>query len=134
MRETVSTDTIAEILREMARHESEQIHRRVSWLGMFQGFLFAALGFSWGKNRSLELVIALVGLMVAVLVFSGLLAATFAIERIRKQWHDAKPEGYRGPDIMGFYPDRLRLSVYTSPKNLLPLVFAAAWTWILFIR
>lgn len=96
MRETVSTDAIAEILQEMARHESEQIHRRVSWLGMLQGFLFAALGFSWGENHSLELGIALVGLAVAVLVFSGLLAATFTIERIRKQWHDAKPEGSAG--------------------------------------
>ena len=124
----------AEVLRAMLRHESEQADRRVSWLGMFQGLLFAALAFAWDKAPSLINLVAIVGCCVAVLVFCGTLAGTFAIERIRGQWRRLIPEDYNGADPMGFYPDRAPWSVYLSPENLLPVVFAIAWMWVLVAR
>ena len=123
----MDTDKFAAILRQMSAHESEQIHRRLSWLGTFQGFLFAALGFLFGKSRPLSFVIATLAIIISILVYSGLLAATLAVERIRTTWNSHKPKNYDGPDIAGFYPDKARWTVFTSPENLIPLAFVAAW-------
>ena len=116
----------------MTAHESEQIHRRLSWLGTFQGFLFASLGFLFGKSRPLSFVIATLAIVVSILVFSGLIAATLAAERLRKIWQSNKPKNYHGPDIAGFYPDRAQWTVYTSPENLIPLAFMVAWLVVIF--
>src|SRR5258708_13676838 len=124
-------DEIAATLRNMVNHESEQVHRRLSWLGTFQGFLFAALGFAWGKRKGIFLVISFLGLAIAVLVLLGLLAATFAIARIRQYWLAHRAGDYDGPDIWGFYPERASWSAYTSPENLIPLAFAGAWLAVL---
>lgn len=134
MQEKTDIAATAETLRAMARHESEQVHRRVSWLGMFQGFLFAALGISWGKNKSLTLIIALLGLTVALLVLFGLITATLAVRRIRRSWCALIPKGYRGPEVQSFYPDSAPWSVFIAPENLLPLAFAIAWACVLYIR
>ena len=120
--------------RSMVQHEAEQTHRRLSWLGTFQGFLFAALGFSWGKNTSLTLIICCLGLAVALLIYVGIFAAVLAMKRIRSLWLTHKPADYRGPDIFGFFPDRAQLSLYTSPEMLLPLAFALAWLCVIAIR
>jgi hypothetical protein len=120
-------ERLAETLRQMSAHESEQIHRRLSWLGTFQGFLFASLGFVFGKSRALSFVIALLAIAISVLVYSGLFAATLAVERIRKTWNSHRPENYDGPEIAGFYPDKARWTVFVSPENLIPLAFVAAW-------
>jgi len=69
-------------LHSMVQHESEQMHRRLSWLGSFQGFLFAALGFAWGKNTSLILLISSVGLAVSLLVLWGTVGVSLALLRI----------------------------------------------------
>src|SRR5260221_8922874 len=120
--------------RSMILHEDEQTHRRLSWLGTFQGFLFASLGFSWGKNPSLTLIICLLGLTVAILIYSGVLATVFAIRRIHILWREHKRLGYNGPEISGFFPDRVRFSLFTSPEMLLPLAFAGAWVSVIAIR
>lgn len=128
-----NTDEIAVILRAMVTHETEQVHRRLSWLGTFQGFLFAGLGFAWGKNKPILLLIAFLGLSISILLFVSLVAATLAIERIRAYWRAHRPDDYEGPDILGFYPDRMAWTVYTAPENLIPLVFAIAWGVVLWI-
>jgi hypothetical protein len=125
-------ETLAETLRQMSAHESEQIHRRLSWLGTFQGFLFASLGFVFGKSRPLSFVIAVLAIVISILVYSGLFAATMAVERIRDTWNLHRPENYSGPEIAGFYPDKARWTVYISPENLIPLAFVAAWVIAVF--
>jgi hypothetical protein len=131
MTDKVAADALAETFRTMMRHEAEQTHRRISWLSGFQGFLFAALGVSWGKDFALTQVLAGLGLAVAVLVFSGIIAAIWGVDRIRADWLRTRPKNYTGPDITGFYPDKLRLSVYLSPESLLSIVFAVAWIQVL---
>lgn len=125
---------LASILRAMVAQEAEQVNRRLSWFGTLQGFLFAALAFTWDKSRTLTVVISILGLVVSLLVLIGLVAATLALERIRKCWLENKPSDYKEPDIFGFYPDRARITVYTAPENLLPLAFMIAWLCILFIK
>lgn len=117
----------------MLRQEAEQIHRRITWLASFQGFLFAALGLAWGKNHQLTQVFAGLGISVSLLVLLAVLAAIRAVERLRQGWLDNQPPNYSGPGIMGFYPTQAPLSVYTSPEMLLPLAFAVAWLCVLFI-
>src|SRR5437868_5183885 len=114
-------------LRSMIQHETEQANRRLSWLGTFQGFLFAALGFSWTKNIWLTLIICSLGLIVALLIFVSVIATVLAMRRIRAYWIKNKPGDYRGPDIFGFFPERAPWSIFTGPEMLLPLAFAAAW-------
>jgi hypothetical protein len=134
MKATETSTDVAEILRTMVRYEGEQANRRVSWLATFQGLLLAALSFAWDKSTFLTLVLALVGMAVAVLVFCGMLAGTFAISRLRAQWHALVPSSDKYPDLMGFYPDAAPWSVYLSPENLFPIVFIAAWIGVLLAR
>lgn len=134
MHDQIKNDELAVTLRLMAHHETEQIDRRLSWLGTFQGFLFAALGFSWEKSSALTTVLSLLGITIALLVFMSLIAATFAIQRIRRAWLQKKPSDYTGPDIFGFYPERAPLTVFIAPENLLPLVFIGGWICVLFIK
>jgi hypothetical protein len=124
----------ADTLRSMVQQETEQIHRRISWLGTLQGFLFASLGFSWGKNNSLTFIICLLGLAIALLIFISIVAATLAMRRIRMVWLEKKPQEYKGPDIFGFFPDRAQFTQFTSPEILVPLAFAAAWVGVIAIR
>ena len=39
----------AEVIRKMIIDENSLINNRITWLSAFQGLLFAALGFFWGK-------------------------------------------------------------------------------------
>ncbi len=116
----------------MVQHEDEQAHRRLSWFGTFQGFLFASLGFSWGKNTNLTLIICLLGFAVAILIAIGVGAYVMAIKRIHACWIEHKPLDYNGPGIIGYFPIRWKFSVWTSAEMLLPLCFAVAWASAMF--
>ncbi|HEX3526330.1 MAG TPA: hypothetical protein VH988_04620 [Thermoanaerobaculia bacterium] len=120
--------------RTMVQHEAEQAHRRLTWLGSFQGFLFAALAFAWGKSSSLTSVIAYLGLVVALLISVGIIATVLATIRIRERWLAHRPDGYRGPEIFGFFPERVKITLFTSPEMLLPIAFAVAWLCTLAIK
>ena len=131
MPESTELANIQPAVREMIAHEDSQIDRRVTWLCQLQGFLFAALGFSWDKNHKLSVVLSGLGIAVAVLVFVGLIAATLALRRIRAYWATVKPDDHKGPDIMGFFPDKAPFTAFTSAENLLPLVFIVGWLFVL---
>jgi len=134
MQDTTKNDDITGIFRQMVQHESEQIHRRVSWLGTFQGFLFAGLGFAWGKSSVLISVLSFVGMTIAFLVFLALMGATLALSRLRRDWLKCRPVEYIGPGIFGFYPEKSPFTAFTAPENLLPFVFIAAWIFVLVIK
>lgn len=127
-------DNVVSTLRSMIQHEDEQLHRRLSWLGTFQGFLFASLGFSWGENRFLTFIICLLGIAVALLIFSGVCATVLAMRRIRMLWLQHKPQRYNGPDIFGYFPERAPFTQFISPEMLLPIALATAWICVVTIR
>jgi hypothetical protein len=134
MRSSDDIDKMAAVLREMARHEDQQKHNRITWLCQLQGFLFASLGFAWGKSDQLTVVLAALGIATALLVFQGTLAASIAHQRIRTWWNREKPADYSGPDVVGFYPDRFPLAAHISADSLMPLVFVAGWAAVIMIR
>ena len=120
-----------EIYRAMMRDESEQIHRRISWLASLQGFLFAAFGFAWQKPFALSKIVAWLGLSVALFVCAGMIASIRAQKKIRASWEKMKPHEYHGPGIQGYHPEGFPIGVYVSAENLLPIAFAVAWVCVL---
>jgi hypothetical protein len=123
-----------EAYRSIVRSEEEQMHRRLSWLSSFQGFLFAALGLSWGKNHPLLLLICAIGIVIAVLVFTSVFAGSMALRRTRLLWNKYKPLDYDGPDIFGLYPEQPRFYHLFSSEVVIPLAFVVAWIVVLLIR
>lgn len=118
----------ATIFREMVRHEDVQRHSRLTWLGQFEGFLFAALGLGWGKNRPLIYVLAAAGIGVATLVLCVLKGGKDAHVRLWKLWNEVKPRNYRGPGIFGIYPTKPTTRTVHFPGELgLPIIFILAW-------
>jgi hypothetical protein len=112
-------------------------HRRVSWLGTFEGFLFASLGFAWDKSACLIFLIASVGFAVSFLVLIAILGSVLASWRIRKLWLDEKkkdPDAFSRLGVFGFYPEYAPWTVFISPEILLTIVFMLAWAGVFFIR
>ena len=129
--ESTELANIKATVREMIAHEDSQINRRITWLCQLQGFLFASLGFSWDKSHRLSIVLAVLGIAVALLVLTGLIAATLELRRVRKYWLTFKPDDHEGPDILGFFPSKVPFTAFMSPDNLLPLVLVAGWIFVL---
>jgi hypothetical protein len=125
---------IFEAYRSIVKSEEEQMHRRLSWLGALQGFLFAALSFAWGKNHSLTLIISGLGLAVSVLIFTDVFAGSKALFNARVAWCKHKPSDYDGSDIFGLYPACPRFYHLFSSEVALPIVFAVAWILVMLIK
>jgi hypothetical protein len=127
-----------EVIRSMIQHENEIINNRLTWLLTFQGLLLAALGFAWGAKDSKPLVVIFgaLGIIVSVVSVFGLLAATNAMYGLVDWWHEHRPAGYSGPDVIGAAvpPDRWVGWRYLTPWNLFPLLFAGAWAAILVVN
>jgi hypothetical protein len=126
----MTDDKIAEIVRGMIDHESEQIHRRLSWLGTFQGFLFAALGLACTRSKSLLCVIGVLGAVTASLVYVGLWRATSANVKLFNYWTE-KRRDYEGPPVESDFPKERQWMAYLSAENLIPLAFVCAWLVVL---
>ena len=127
----IPVDNFERDLREMNRLETEQAHRRISWLGSLQGFLFATLGLVWGKNGHLQLVVELLGLTVAILVLIGTLTGVLAQLRIHRLWVKRVDRNTNAIGPFGQFPDRATFTTFISPEVLIPSAFALAWIAIL---
>lgn len=123
----------AEDIRTTIRHENELINHRISWMATFNGFLFTALGFVWGKpdGKALTYMLAGVGIATCVSAYFSLHLATTALGRLRKLWADKEIKDADVPPVSGWdQPLGLR---WLLPWNTLPWVFAAAWAGIIAI-
>jgi hypothetical protein len=89
--------------------------------------LFAVLAFEWGKSSALVLIISLLGLVVALLVFIGMLATATAIVNLQGYWNRHKAPGYEGLGVFEYFPAKAPWTAYTSPEVLLPIIFPVAW-------
>ena len=122
------------VLREMITQEDELVNERMLWMAAFNGLLFAALGFAWGKPETqfILTVFAVLGVLASLLNVLSLSFASMAQRRLLQWWDENKPEGYNGPGVMGQHPlDRKKLSLYITPWVLLAIAFAAGWVAIL---
>lgn len=128
------TNEDLQAVREMIYHESTVTNHRITWLLQIEGFLFAALAFSWDTAPEITWVVAVVGIIVSLSVMLALAEAADARRELGEQWTEHKPKNYDGPGPVGYQaPLELRRR-WVHPWRLLPVLFAAAWVTIIAIR
>jgi hypothetical protein len=129
----------ASTIRQMIAHEDDLINHRLTWLAQLQGFLFAALGFAWEKDRVLVPGLVVVGIVTALSVHAACLFSGKAVNGLREEWEKNKPtapDAYNGPDVIGYCAEKEKKSLVRFlgrflPWKVLPLFFALAWIWIM---
>ena len=69
----------------MVQHEDDLRNQRLGYLLTLNGFLFTALGFAWGAHHALSLVVvlALMGILIAVSSFFSMQQSDAAIRELR---------------------------------------------------
>jgi hypothetical protein len=90
--ENLTESEQARISREGIRHEDELISKRLTWMTTIHGFLFSALGFSFGKSLSIVFFV-IIGGMGVLISFSTLLVLRSAIRATNTyiaKWQDVK--------------------------------------------
>ena len=118
------------ILRSMIEFEIQRYDDRVKTLLTLQGLLFAALGFSWGKDPVLPIIFGIVGLISTIASVGHLGKARIAIARLESKWNEKctnEPE-YAGPPLMGLesYEDMKLLGRYQA-SHIYSFAFGIAW-------
>ena len=137
--ELIAFQKYIETFRKMNAFEAEQIHRRLSALGVFQTLLFGAVGLSW-QSADFPLLVGLlgsVGRLIAFLTYIGLCCAMASAMKLRHTYNDIKPDNYDGPDVFGIFLEKptkrwWRIFHYLSAELLVPWVFIAAWGVFMF--
>jgi hypothetical protein len=74
-------------LRQMVQHEDGLRDQRLGYFLTLNGFLFAALGFAWNAQhaRSLVIVLAAMGILIALSSFVSMKRSDTAIRSLRKR-------------------------------------------------
>lgn len=131
-----------EMIRDRIEHEDGLIVQRLSWLVGSQSFLFTAFAIvlngianASGLGPSVRLkalysLLPLVGILSNALIYAGILAALRAMTWLRASFEArGKSEAALGaPPLMT--PSFIRTPGLAAPI-LLPLLFIAAWSWLL---
>jgi hypothetical protein len=120
---------------ERIKYENELVDHRLTWLGTFQGLLLAALAFAWDKRDTKWMIYALafLGLAVALSIAVGTCRANRALRSLSQYWDSVKPKGYVGLDVEGVRSHR-GFFWWLMPGSFVPLAFAVAWLFILYIH
>jgi hypothetical protein len=122
--------------------EETLISRRIAWMLVFQGFLFASIAILSNASSGgsmfthLNLILPILGIMVSLLTFIGVLGAYFSIFHLQDSWdtrlYDPKVEAETST-----YPP------FTTPLASLlgqwlglglPLLFVGTWLAMLLLR
>ncbi len=114
------------------RHEDSLINHRLTWLLVFQGLLFAALGFE-RMPRPLFLCIAIVGASASVIALVSIAAAVWSWRRFHKRLLEV---GSNRND-KAYFPqlDRHRVVLgfgHIAPP-LMSVLFLFAWVFLLYL-
>ena len=132
-----------QIIRHRLEHEDGLIVQRLSWLVASQSFLFSAYAITLNgmvvtgvrypeqQERFLRLVPA-VGLLTCVLIYVTILAAVRSMAGLRAEFLKQHPDGVAGlPPLQS--ARKIRDLGFAAPL-VLPLVFVAAWLYLLATR
>ena len=118
-----------EVTRQLIQHENDLINHRLTWFITLQGLLLAALAFAWDKNDAKGLVFVFCGLGILAAISTGsvLWGGAFAIENLSK----AEKQNQRS-QVIGRHAKWIEKIFY--PWFSLPVLFAIAWGFILFLN
>lgn len=137
IREKEDRENLERIIREYVRYESEQINRRMTWVGSLQGFLFAAFGLLYTSKQTdlfvLKVVCAL-GFFVALLILISMSTGTYGIWKIRDEVMRKNLNIDKRMDIFGQMPGkpgRNSRLIFLSGELLICLSFMIAWGFLL---
>jgi hypothetical protein len=127
--------------RQIEREES-LINRRISWMVMFQGFLFASIAILSNTSSGgsmfthLNLILPILAIMVSLLTFIGILGAYFSIFQLQDSWNtrsqDPKVEAATS-SYPPFTPPLASLLGQWLGLGL-PLLFVGTWLAMLLLR
>lgn len=127
------SESHAQIIREMIRHENDLTSARMGWMTTLQGLLFTALGIAINceKYKPLVNMLPIVGIVTSLLTAWGIWSAARAINsELLKWWEENEGKGYRGPPIIGLTGSSM-LQRYITPWQILPVVFLLSWFFVL---
>ncbi len=130
-----------EMIRDRIEHEDGLIVQRLSWLVGSQSFLFTAFAITVNGLatlspalgellRVLQAIIPWVGILSCALIHAGIVAAIFSMRWLRRSFEArGKTEAALGvPELLT--PPPIRAPGLAAPV-FLPLLFIAAWAWLL---
>jgi hypothetical protein len=103
------------------KEQNDFINQRLTWLGTFEGLLFAADHFG-NNSRWLPIVLPVVGLAFAFSVGVGTYAANRALKGLKRQAFQNDPWYLK------------HVLVYFMPGTAIPIIIALAWLFLLIER
>lgn len=129
------------VVRSMIQHEDALRDQKLGWLFALNGFLFAALGFSWSASNSTALVavLSVVGVVVALSSAAAMKTSDVAIRKlagaIQPFDHGEEPpvRALRSADLV----KEVKLGKYINllyPWKIVPWFLVAAWVAVFAIR
>lgn len=122
--------------------EESLINYRIAWMLIFQGFLFASVAILSNTNSGgsmfthLNLILPILGIMVSLLTFIGILGTYFSIFHLQDSW-DTRLFDPKIEAATSSYPP------FTTPLASLleqwlglglPLLFVGTWLAMLLLR
>ncbi len=136
-------ESYSTVIRQMIAHEDNLVNHRINWLIVFQGMLLA--GFTQlNNNLSLSIVIASIGLIVALSFTIAFSQSSRAIDFLLKQWEKKYTEAGKTwehyPPVLGLgvprnHYDKFidKLDMIFGPKSILPWSFIVTWAVLMII-
>ena len=133
---TMTDDDYADRVRSMVEHENSMRDQRLNWLIASQGLLIAALGFSWGKDKLLVLLLAIVGLLFCISIGADLYCNTLAIRKLASSWKKRCQSDYDGPGVTALRSKDVTpgIIIRLYPWNVLPSSLSVFWITIFFYQ
>ncbi len=124
-------------IRLLLQHEDVLRDQRMGWFLALNGFLFASLSFAWKASSGLSVVIAGVGIAVAVSSFATLRISGIARGKLQSfvgpDGDDAPVVAITGEDLKKLKGVE-RLYPHLYMWNVIPAVLIAAWFGVLIVR
>ena len=116
------------------RHEAEVMNQRLTWLGTFHGFLFAALAFAWSKPDTKAIVYILCALAISISISIGIatLRANKSVNKLCERWDNQKPDIDIRLDVEGVRGKSGYLW-WLMPGYAVPWMFCLAWLGVLIV-
>lgn len=124
----------ADRIRSMIEHENLLRDQRLNWLIASQGFLIAALGFSWDKDGFFVMSLAAIGFLFCVSIRANLYCNTLAIRNLAKKWEERCSDDCGGLGVVALRSAEIRpafLFPWLYPWNVIPISLAVFWMSVL---
>jgi len=113
--------------------EDGLVNNKITWLLTTQAILFAALALLGGGDTNAEiremltLLLPLIGIVLSVIGFLGVTGASITLRDLKTEWEELDYSKAPRP-----YGTPLAFWLGLIPRLFLPLLFLAAWGYVLF--